>query len=71
LTRAVKSEVGHSIECTMADPPVTVPGVENDVAVQQARRNTSRLVIEDLRAGGNCCEVRGRDGAEGTGAARV
>jgi len=56
---------GHT-ECATADGPVAVPGVEDE-----ASRNTSRLVIEDLRADGDRREVRGRDRAEGTGAPRV
>jgi hypothetical protein len=66
-----QSETCRKIKGATADRPVSVPGVEDHVTVQQARRNASRLVIEDLRADLDRGEVRGRDRAEGTGEARV
>src|SRR5688572_14011121 len=45
-----ESEKGRQINCAAADRAVAFTCVEDDVTVQQARRNTGSLVIENLRA---------------------
>jgi hypothetical protein len=42
-----QSEKGGEIKCATADRAVACPRVEDDVTVQQARRNTGSLVIEN------------------------
>jgi hypothetical protein len=66
-----QAESGRKIECAAADRSISVPCVEDDVTVQQPRRNTSRLVIRDARADRNPSDVRGRDRTEGAGTSRV
>jgi hypothetical protein len=50
VRESAQSETGRQIECAPADRSVAIPRVEDDITVQQARRNSSRLVIKDLRA---------------------
>src|SRR6202035_1135404 len=71
VREGAQSEICRQIERATADRPVSVPCVEDDVTVQQARRNTSRLVIEDMGADLDLREVRGRERAKGTSGARV
>src|SRR5215472_18569631 len=60
------------IECATADRPVAKPGIEDDVTVQiKTRRDTRRLVIEDLRADQDLLEVRGCECAEAAWGPRV
>ena len=62
---------GGEIEGATADRPVSVAGIEDDVAVEHALRNTHRLVIHDSRSDPDLRDVRERDRAEGTGSTRV
>ena len=45
-----QSEKARQINCATADRAVAFTCVEDDVTVQQARRNTCSLVIENLGA---------------------
>jgi hypothetical protein len=49
VRECAKSKQSRQIEGAAADRSVTVPGIEDNVAVQQVRWNSSRLIIEDLR----------------------
>src|SRR3954452_12530083 len=64
-------ETGREIEGATAQPSVTVPCVEDDVTVQQARGNTRVLVVIDVRAGRDLCEVGHCDRAMPAGLASV
>src|SRR4030095_9392976 len=66
-----QSEPCGPIECATADGPVTVPCIEDDVTVEQARWDTSRLVVVDLRTDRDLRKVRGRNRTMVTGQTRV
>ena len=51
-------ETRGEVERATPDRSVSVPRVEDDVAVQQACRNARRLAIEDLRTDGDPADVR-------------
>src|SRR5438552_447963 len=65
-----QSEKRRSIECATSDRPVTVPSIEDDVTVEQARWDTSRLGVVDPRTGRDLCKVGGRNRAIGAGLTR-
>ena len=66
-----QSEPCGQIECATADRPVTVPCIEDDVTVEQARWDTKLLVVVDVRSGWDLREIGGHDCAVATGKAVV